>query len=707
MNEPAPAEQVLVSTVTPEYFDALGVRALLGRTLTADDAHENPGDPPAVISYGLWQRRFAGERAVLGRMVLLNKHTFRIVGVLPHDFNGISVDTGPDVRVPLRVVALLERPGVDIKPEKTSLELSGRLKAGVSRERAQAECSALWKPFIEGPGSPFDVPLELDPLDRGVSILRDKYGDALRLLTIAAALLLLVVCANVAGLMLATAAGRRGEIAVRLALGASRGHLVRQMLSESLLLVAVGALGGIFLAWTCAPLLMRALPPIRDLATTRLNLSLDLTPDARVVLVLLAVIVLSTAFVGVVPALAATRTNLDTVLRGVRSSQAWGGRKVLVIFQMALCTLLLAGAGLLVRTFQRLESLDTGFDRSQLVTFTIDPALAGYAEAQEKPFWRALITRMRDIPGVQVVAAANRPVMRGSGMKMTVALPGQPPSRADFMNTSTNSVSLDYFDAMRIRIIAGRAFIPADLDAKPRRAIVNESFVRRFFPEVDPTGRIFGYSTGHADFQIVGVMRDAKYRSLREPMTPTFYTPGEAGFTILAVRTKSAPEAVIEPVRRALAAIDPALPFTEIHTLADEVEASAAPERLTASLATCFAVFAALLAAAGVYGLLAFAVEQRRREFGIRIALGAKPSDIRGMLARQTAAMAIFGLTAGLAAWILIARWIRTLLYGVAPSDPVSLALTVAFVIVVSAAATAIPARRASRVQPSSALRQD
>jgi predicted permease len=413
--------------------------------------------------------------------------------------------------------------------------------------------------------------------------------------------------------------------------------------------------------------------------------------------------------VGVVPALAASRTNIETVLRGVRVSQGLGGRRVLVIVQMALCTLLLAGAGLLVRTFQHLESLDPGFDRTHVVTFTTDPALAGYTEAQEKSLWQDLTARVRDIPGVVQVASSSRPIMRGSGMKTTIAATGRTVPASEFLNTSTNSVSLDYFNTMGIRLVAGRPFATTDItEHKPIPAIVNESFAQRTFPEGNPVSRTFGYGIGkpaQADFQVIGVVRDAKYRSLREPMTPTFYTARNDGFAVMAVRTNRATEFVIQPVRQALAAIDPALPFTEIHTLTEEVETSAAPERLTASLASCFGIFAALLAAAGIYGLMAFAVEQRRREFGIRMALGARPSDIGGMLARQTAGMAAVGLTAGLAAALLFGRWLRTLLYGVAPTDPVSLIIAVALVLIVSAAATAIPAGRAAQVEPATALR--
>jgi predicted permease len=300
--------------------------------------------------------------------------------------------------------------------------------------------------------------------------------------------------------------------------------------------------------------------------------------------------------------------------------------------------------------------------------------------------------------------------MRGSGFKTTVVPAGRTASRADFLNTSTNSISPEYFDTMGMRIHEGRGFTPEDpSDAKPTRVVVNQAFARRFFPSVNPVGQRFGIGINVAaapTHEIVGVVSDAKYRSLREPMTPTFYTRGESGFTVLLVRTRTAPESVIQPVRRVLAALDPTLLFTEIHTLAEEVDASAAPERLTATLAAIFGSFAALLAAAGLYGLLALAVEQRRREIGIRMALGARPSDVGGMLARQAGALVAAGLVTGLGAALLAGRWARPLLYGVGPWDPLSLALAAVLVSVASAAATAIPAARATRVQPATALRE-
>jgi predicted permease len=549
--------------------------------------------------------------------------------------------------------------------------------------------------------------MDFDPLERGVSIVRDKYGDAVRLAAAASGLLLLMVCANVAGLLLAGAAARRGEIAVRLALGATPARLARQMLVESLLLVTVGAICGWALTWLSAPVLARRLPPLRDLATTLLPISIDFRPDPRVMLAALAAAIITAVLVAIAPAWSASRMNLDAVLRGVRASRGSAGRRGLVVFQVALCTVLIAGAGLLVRSFRELRAVPPGFDSAHVATFTTDPGLTGYTLDQSKAFWLNLRARVRDLPGVVSVGLAARPLMRGSGVKTTVTLPGQTATPEDFLNTSINGVSPEYFDAMGMTIVRGRAFTSADIDAKrPIPAIVNEAFVRRFFPDRDPIGQRFGLNADSSRV-VVGIVRDAKYRSLREPMTPTFYSPDRAGFSVLCVRTTGSPEALIDPVRKALSAIDPALPFTEIHTMAAEVEASAAPERLTATLAASFGAFAAFLAAAGIYGLLAFSVEQRRREIGIRMALGARPRQVGAMLGRQTAAMLALGIALGLAAALLLTGSLRTVLYQVSPADPLSMILAAALMCAVAAAATAIPARRATRVQPATALRDE
>jgi predicted permease len=341
-----------------------------------------------------------------------------------------------------------------------------------------------------------------------------------------------------------------------------------------------------------------------------------------------------------------------------------------------------------------------------VVTFTVYPALSGYSQERCDKLRLALLDRVRALPGVASAASASRAVMRGSGMKMTVLPEGQTITQADFLDTSVNTVSPEYFDAMGMRILAGRGFQDSDRGAKPARVLVNQTFARQLFPGIDPVGRRL-WNGPWSLWQIVGVVSDAKYRSLREPMTPTYYNLGSDDVFVLIVRTRMQPESIIQPVRRELAALDPALPFIEIHTLAEEVDASAASERLTATLASLFGLLAAVLAALGIYGLLSYAVAQRRREIGIRMAVGARPADIAQMIGRQSLTMVAVGVAAGLAAAWEAAPAIRSLLYGVAPADGVSLGAAAGFVLLVSALATAIPASRATRVEPAAALRDE
>lgn len=733
MNQPAPAEQIRVAVTTPEFFEALGVPARYGRTLMSADGEETPGDLPAVLSHGFWARRFDADPAAVGRAIVLNGHRFTIVGIMPREFNGTSLDTSPDVRLPLRTALLIAPPGYNSPDSKRllwSLDLSARLKPSVSRAQALAETRALWRATTETiyranpSGGRLETELkrgmDLDPLDRGVSILRDKYGPALKLLIALVGVLLLIVCANVAGLLLARGAARRPELAVRLAVGATPARLVRQLLCESGLLAALGAVGGIALVFLSTPLLVRALPPLRDLGTGKLTLSIPISPDMRVLLFSLAVSALTVLLVGLAPALSASRASLDTILRGARSSGGWRGRQVLIVLQVALCTLLLSSAGLLIRTFEHLNSVNTGLDRDHLVTFTADPSLAAYTSAQGKALRQSLIDRVKELPDVVEAAIASRALMRGSGVKMTVAPAGQRAGDSDFLNSSVNNVTPDYFDTMGLRIVAGRAFTSAELlPAKPlkavvNQAVVNQAFVRRFFPAGSPVGQHFGSAwdrPAEPSYEIIGVVSDAKYRSLREPMTPTFYTIASEGDGAqplnLHVRTRGRPESVIQPVVRIMAALDPALPFTEIDTMPEEIAASTAGERLTATLASLFGALAAALAAIGIYGLLAYSVVRRRREIGIRMAIGARPSDIAAMIARQTLLIVAAGVALGLAAALLTGAWIRALLFDIAPQDPIALAGAAIFLAIVAAIAATIPTTQAARITPSTALRQD
>jgi predicted permease len=456
MEKPAPAEEIRVHLMTPEYFDALNASALLGRTLGAADAKESDTALPAVLSYGFWRRRFEGDRGAVGRTVQLHGHTFTIVGVLPREFNGISAETAPDVCVSLRAAPLLETRGQIHPMESQALDLSGRLKPGVTLAAAQQEIRAMWLKTPDGAQAPPTQPLVLDSLEHGTSILRQRFSGALRLLIASVALLQLMVCANLAGLLVARGVRRSGEMAIRLAIGATRARLVRQMLAESAVLTVLGAAGGIALAFFGAPMLARGLPPVRDLLTTRLTLAVDFAPNARVLLYSVLISALTALLFGMAPALAAARVSLDSVLRGARSAGGWKGRQFLLVLQIALCTLLLAGAGLLVRSFRQLRDMDPGFASARVVSFTANPALAGYTTEQGRTLWRTLIDRIRELPGVDSVAAASRPLMRGSGMKTTIVPAGQRSTPADFLSASLNTVTPDYFDTLGLRLLAGR-----------------------------------------------------------------------------------------------------------------------------------------------------------------------------------------------------------------------------------------------------------
>jgi len=523
-----------------------------------------------------------------------------------------------------------------------------------------------------------------------------------------------MICANLAGLLLARGATRREEMGLRLAIGATRARLVRQMLTESFLLMALGALGGVLVAIFLAPVLTRALPPIRDLGTRRLPISLDLALNHRVLFFSLTSSALTAMLFGLGPAIAASRTSLDSVLRGIHATRLWRGRKVLVAFQVAVCTLLLVISGLLAETLEHLYDVNPGFDRDHLVTFTANPSLSGSTTEQVSARLQALLDRVGQLPGVVSAGLSLRGVMRAYGIGMTVGPAGQPISPTDFLNTSANVVSPGYFETMGMRIIAGRNFrSDEDATSKPVKTVVNQAFVDRFFPNIDPVGRLFGKNSpgevAGASYVILGVVTNAKYRSLREPMRPIVYTSAGTNFPfgfVLNVRTRGNPESMIQPVRQALSAIDPALPLLEVDTVSEEVKQSMAGERLAASLATIFGVLAAFLAAVGIYGLLAYLITLREREVGIRVALGARRLDIGLLIGKQALAMIVGGLVLGLGAAAVVAPWTSSILYGVAPWSSRSFFGATALVLAVAVFGTAIPFVRATRIEPAAALRQ-
>ncbi len=708
------ARRVRLQLVTGNFFSSLGVGARHGRILTPADEHALAGTPPAVLSYPYWQSAFHGEVSAIGRTMLLEGRAFTIAGIMPRSFNGIQLETTPDVRIPDSAGWLFSRDAEDYKYDYT---LAGRLKPGVGLETARAETESIVNATLDSSAlaQRREERIELHSLTRGMSLIRPKFTSALILLMGGVALLLLMICANAGGLLLARASSRREEMAVRLAMGASSARLTRQWLTESAVLAGIGALLGLCLASAITPLLVRAMPPVRDAAANELMLSLDIQPDSRLLVFAILLCGVCTLFAGMPAALQARRTNLQNVLRETRGSLRQPLRWALVTSQVALCTFLLAGAMLLIATFRNLRAMDPGFDRDHVATFSVDPSMLKYTPRQAADLRARLTNAVRTIPGVQSAAIARIGLMHGTGMKTTAAPMGQRVDRTDFMNTSLNWVSPEYFETMGIQLLAGRNFRSDEPDAKPAPAIVNQAFVRRFFPTADPIGQRFGtgaQKVAEGTNQIVGVVGDAKYRSLRESIPPTIYhfaspAPASADPFILHVRARGRPDGVMRGVEKALSDIDPRLPFYEVRTLAQEVDATLWAERMLAWLSGLFGAVATVLAIMGIYATLAYAVAQSKREIGIRVALGARAADVLRLFSARPLRFVSMGVVVGIGAFYAITPAFRSVLYEVSATDPTTLAVAAAGVLFIALAATLVAAGGALRVDPASLLREE
>jgi predicted permease len=704
----------------------LGVHAYLGRVLTAEDDHTRAQN--VVLSYDFWRKRLGGDASVVGRGIILAGHPFTIVGVSPEAFNGLAVDTSPDLRVPASVDRLVLKPSDDMGPAARPLfaQVFGRLRNGVTVERADAELDrALHEVFQQesdrifprakaAPEGIMRSRLRLESIVNGVSTLRAQVSRSLELLMAGVALLLLMACANVAGLLLARSAARSQEMGVRMALGASPARIIRQLLTEGLLLSLLGGLSGTLFTTACLPLLARALPPLRDRGAILQPLAVHIAIDLQVLAFAIGVTVLTAVLFALSPALRCAGADVAGSLKGARTTtRRLLTADLIVMAQVGICTLLLMGATLLVQSLERMRSMNPGFDADRVVTFTIDPGLRGYTADQNRALSKALLDKARALPGVSAVSIASLGLMRGTGVKATFGAAGSRVAPTDFLNSSLNSVTPGYFDTMGMRLLAGRVFSWFDRDrGKPKKVIVNQAFARRFFPGRNPLGERFGLpgagGLAAGDNEIIGVVSDAKYRSLREPIPPTVYSAAVDGFDstfILHVRTNQAPESLIAPVRALLRSLDPELPLVEARTLREEVDASLWQERLLAALSTIFGVVAALLASIGLYGAIDYAVKSRTREIGVRVALGAQPRRIASLFSRQALLLTAAGVVIGLVAHAAASVYLRRVLYDPRPLELSALISVVIFVGLIAASATLPAIYRALRVDPASVLR--
>jgi predicted permease len=715
--------------VSGNYFQVLGVQAALGRVITPEDDRIPDGEPVAVLSYSFWMERFHGDRAVLGRNLLVNGRQLTIIGVSQAGFDGIEVGYSPKIRIPVAMKKAMT-PGW----EQYSLEnrrgrwvnVFARLKPGVSITQAKASLQPLFHSILEMEVREKEFAhadaytkqqflrssMDVMPGSRGRSELRRHAASPLWAMMAMVGLVLLIACANVANLLMARATGRQKEIAVRLAMGASRLRLVRQLMVESLLLALAGGAAGLLVAAWTVDLLLR----LMSFGNSPLGLST--APDLRVLIFALAVSCLTGIVFGLIPALQSTRPDLAGTLKESAGAVIGGGhmrmRKALVVAQVFLSLLLLIGASLFVRSLRNLDTLDPGFRTHNVVAFSIDPRLNGYTKERTPIFYRQLLEKLRATAGVESAAFALVRVLANDEWDSSIAVEGYQPKPGEDMSPYYNAISPGYCATLGLKLLAGREFLPSDVGNSHKVGIVNEKWAKKYFGSLNVVGRHFGFGGDpgtKTDIEIVGVVKDAKYDNMRDSMNAqnfVLFDQTDNLFDVTVyVRTQLKPEQMFATVRGTVHDLDANLPVYGMRTLDEQLDQSLVAERLTAFLATVFGFLATLLAAIGLYGVMAYNVGRRTREIGIRIALGAPSPNVLWLVMREVLVMVGLGVAIALpAAWGL-ARLVQSQLYGIAPSDPMSMAAATFSIVLVAALAGYIPALRATRIDPIRALRYE
>jgi predicted permease len=738
VNVDGQADVARAQVVSGNYHTGLGVQPFVGRTLTDSDDQAS-ASPAVVLSYRYWQRRFNGDPAVVGRQININNIAFTIVGITPSGFDGtMQVGSSPDVTVPIAWETQLN-------PERRRLvgagqwwlRLMGRLKPGATAEQARVQLENAFQQSVvehrtarqaqsQASGArplpslePKDYPrLAMVSGSQGEMDVRRDYAPQLYLLLGVVALVLLIACANVANLLLARAASRQKEIGVRLALGASRFRLMRQLLTESVLLSAVGGLLGILFAlWIKDGLLsvgnwggegMAALNPKLDLRVFGFTLGLSL---------------LTGLLFGSAPSWRATKVDLTPALKDTGRGSSGISRsllsKSLVVVQVAMSLILLIGAGLIVRTLHNLQAVDAGFNRENLLLFSVEPNQLGYKDERLTNLYRQMFARLEAVPGAQAVTFSMEALLSQSQSNQGVFLAGTNfTTNADGQFVSNGSsrilaVRENFLEAMQIPLLAGRALNPQDDERAPKVVVVNQAFAKRFFPNESPVGKRLGFNANSStEIEIVGVAGDTKYTSLRDEIRPNIYMPWSqhlrfAGQMAFAVRASGEPGALVAAVREAVRSVDSNLPLTRIKTQAEQANQTLRMERLFARLLIFFGLLALLLAGIGLYGVMAYSVAQRTQEIGIRVALGAQAADVLKLVIGQGMILAIIGVAVGIGGAIGLTRLMQTLLYGISATDPLTFAVIALVLTVVALLACYIPARRATKVDPMIALRYE
>jgi predicted permease len=720
----AEVDNVRTSQVTANYWPVLGIQPALGRFFTEDEdripnSSETAGSL-AVLSYSFWERQFGRDPGVLGRTVVVNRSPCKVIGVGPRGFFGERVGSEPDLWVPL--ISFSPARHLEARGGQFTSEI-GRLKPGVSREQAQTAMTLLFQQLVQAertqvpPENPNRAPaiqdylIQLEPGATGLSSgsLRQTFSQPLWIIMAIVALVLLIACANVANLQFARAVARQREISVRLALGCGRFRLLRQLLTESLLLSALGTIAGLLVAWWGSRVLLRLVD------TGAVPLRLDLSPDARVLLFTVAVMMLTGIGFGLAPAWRASSCSLSSAMKeqargtGQRVKQYLG--RTLVVIQVALSLLLLIGASLLIRSLQSLRQIDLGFRPEQVLLFELAHRPQNREPAALARVARELHEHLRQIPGVQSASVSWLPLFGRSDLSTSLKIQGYIPAPDEEVEARFNSVSPGYFETVGMSLVVGRAIEERDAENAPLAAVINEVMARRYFSGASPIGKVMEITEEPAKgkpIEIVGVVRDSKYNNLRAEVKPMLYMSLQQlpfALNSFEVRTTEPAAALATPVRRAALEVTKDVMISRVITLSAQVDSTLASERLLTTLCTFFGVLALMLASVGLYGVLSYAVAQRTQEIGIRRALGATDRNVLWLVLRQSLTVVLAGIAIGLPLAILCTRLISSFLYGLSPTNPAAIAFSTLTLIMVALLACYLPARRATKIDPMIALR--
>jgi predicted permease len=705
--------------VSGNFFEVLGLTPLAGRLLSPrDDRPDAPeGSAVAVLTYRFWIRAFGGSADALGQVLRIDAVPFTIVGIAPAGFDDLAVGKPADFFIPMGSEPLVRRNSLLRSPPASWIGIVGRLKPGVTSGTAQAGLDPIFSRFMadlaatvtdaEARGRLRAQRLFLQSASNGVSDLRRDFSRPLLLLMGAVTLVLLIACANVVNLLLARGVTRRREIAVRLAIGASRARLVRQLLTESALLGAAGAALGLIVAAWGAPL------AVSLIVQGGSPIDLDVAPDRRILFFTTCVALGASLLAGMFPAVHTARTDITPSFQAnarsvsaTRDSSRWGHG--LIAAQVALSLVLLAGAALLVATLRNIRAVHPGFDARPVILLTLDPMRVGYKGERLTQYYRNVLDTVRALPGVTAASLSKITPISGGGIDLPITIEGR--RREPGVMVLANRMSEGFFATMTIPMVLGRDFVPEDGARETVAAVVNDALAQRYFKNENPIGRRFTLND-RLPLEIVGVVANSKYYTLRDPDQPTVYmyaiAVDEPGGLTLSVRTAGDPLALARDLQARVQSVAPAVPVSDVKTLSSQVERSLVREQLVARLLGAFAVLSLFLASVGLYGVLGYAVARRTGEIGLRLALGATRGAVLRSVLRQSAMVVAIGSAAGLLAALMTSRALASLLYGVTPSDPSVLAGAVACLFTVALTAAAIPAWRASRVDPLVALRHE